>query len=89
MVCSVLPFYAQERPSHHQSIASPNSRLYLILFWTHYYLVSAEMLWSIIPNVYPLAIILSYISNIPSSRKLNYKTHFNWFLFLNATASSF
>ena len=50
MVCSVLPFHAQERPSHHQSIASANSRLSLILFWTHYYLVSAEMLWSVRPQ---------------------------------------
>lgn len=69
MVYSVLPFYAQERPSHHQSIASSNSRLYLILFWTHY-LVSAEMLWSIIPptsTLWPLFYFVFQISPLPEN----------------------
>ena len=69
MVCSVLPFYAQERPSHHQSIASANSRLYLILFWTHY-LVSAEMLRSIIPpmsKLWPLFYFVFQISYLPEN----------------------
>lgn len=33
------PAYAWERPKSSSEYCFPNSRLYLILFWTHYYLV--------------------------------------------------